>query len=160
VAGLCVTIVNNGANAADIFPASGDKIDGGSANAAISLASGENGIFWCQDGTDWDMILSSETIFSGKTFDLDANTLTGTLAEFNTALQSASFCSLAGSETLTNKTLTSPVLNTGVSGTAILDEDAMGSNSATKLATQQSIKAYVASQISTAATIGDIIALG
>ena len=116
------------------------------------------------------MILSSETIFSGKTFDLDANTLTGTLAEFNTALQSASFCSLAGSETLTNKTLTSPVLtspvltspvlNTGVSGTAILDEDAMGSNSATKLATQQSIKAYVASQISTAATIGDIIALG
>ena len=52
------------------------------------------------------------------------------------------------------------MLNTGVSGTAILDEDAMGSNSATKLATQQSIKAYVASQISTAATIGDIIALG
>jgi hypothetical protein len=31
----------------------------------------------------------------------------------------------------------------GVSGSAILDEDAMGSNSATKLATQQSIKAYV-----------------
>jgi len=114
VAGLCVTIVNNGANAADVFPASGDKIDGGSANAAISLASGENGIFWCQDGTDWDMILSSETIFSGKTFDLDANTLTGTLAEFNTALQSASFCSLAGSETLTNKTLTSPVVNTSL----------------------------------------------
>jgi len=45
--------------------------------------------------------------------------------------------------TMTNKTLTSAVLNTGVSGTAILDEDAMGSNSATQLATQQSIKAYV-----------------
>jgi hypothetical protein len=40
-------------------------------------------------------------------------------------------------------TLPSPVINTGVSGTAILDEDAMGSNSATQLATQQSIKAYV-----------------
>jgi hypothetical protein len=40
-------------------------------------------------------------------------------------------------------TLPSPVINTGVSGTAILDEDAMGSNSATHLATQQSIKAYV-----------------
>ena len=39
-------------------------------------------------------------------------------------------------------TLPSPVINTGISGTAILDEDAMGSNSATKLATQQSIKAY------------------
>ena len=50
------------------------------------------------------------------------------------------------SETLTNKTLTSPVLNTGVSGTAILDEDAMGTDSATQLATQQSIKAYVDSK--------------
>lgn len=51
---------------------------------------------------------------------------------------------LAGTtKTLTNKTLTSPVLNTGVSGSAILDEDDLASNSATKLATQQSIKAYV-----------------
>ena len=54
---------------------------------------------------------------------------------------------LAGSQTLTNKTLTSPVLNTGVSGTAVLDEDDMNSNSATKLATQQSIKAYVDAQV-------------
>lgn len=46
-------------------------------------------------------------------------------------------------KTLTNTTLTSPVINTGVSGTAILDEDNMASDSATKLATQQSIKAYV-----------------
>ena len=51
-------------------------------------------------------------------------------------------------ETLTNKTLTSPtmtspVLNTAVSGSAFLDEDNMASNSATKLASQQSIKAYI-----------------
>jgi hypothetical protein len=46
-------------------------------------------------------------------------------------------------DTLTNKTLTSPVLNTGVSGTAIKDEDNMASDSNTHLATQQSIKAYV-----------------
>ena len=57
----------------------------------------------------------------------------------------------ATTKTLTNKTmttptLTSPVLNTGVSGTAIKDEDNMSSNSATHLATQQSIKAYVDSQ--------------
>ena len=45
-------------------------------------------------------------------------------------------------------TLTSPVLNTSVSGTAILDEDTMSSNSDTQLATQQSIKAYVDNQIS------------
>ena len=48
--------------------------------------------------------------------------------------------------TETNKTLTSPVLNTGVSGTAILDEDDLSTNSATQLATQQSIKAYVDAQ--------------
>ena len=54
----------------------------------------------------------------------------------------------ATTDTLTNKTLTSAVLNTGVSGTAVLDEDNMASNSATKLATQQSIKAYVDTAIS------------
>ena len=90
--------------------------------------------------------------FTNKTIDLDANTLTGSLAEFNSALQSNSFVSLTGSETLTNKTLTTPtitsgVLNTGVSGSAVLDEDDLSSNSATKVATQQSIKAYVDSQI-------------
>ncbi len=60
------------------------------------------------------------------------------------------------SQTLTNKTLTSPVLNTGVSGTAILDEDNMASDSATQLATQQSIKAYVDAQILTEDTIAEL----
>ncbi len=52
-----------------------------------------------------------------------------------------------GAETLTNKTLTSPILNTGISGTAILDEDDMSTDSETQLATQQSIKAYVDAQV-------------
>jgi hypothetical protein len=50
---------------------------------------------------------------------------------------------LTSSQTLTNKTLTSPVINTGISGTAFLDEDDLSSDSATKVASQQSIKAYV-----------------
>ena len=50
-------------------------------------------------------------------------------------------------KTLTSPTLTSPVLNTALSGTAFLDEDNMSSDSATKLASQQSIKAYVTSSI-------------
>ena len=59
---------------------------------------------------------------------------------------------LAGTQTLTNKTLTSPVitsgvLNTSLSGSAFLDEDNMASNSATKAASQQSIKSYVDSTI-------------
>ena len=63
---------------------------------------------------------------------------------------------LTGSQTLTNKTLTSPVLNTGVSGSAILDEDNMASNSATQLATQQSIKAYVDAQVDTADALSEL----
>ena len=49
---------------------------------------------------------------TNKTFDLGGtgNTLTGSLAEFNTALQGDSFVSLTGSETLTNKTLTTPTI--------------------------------------------------
>ena len=57
---------------------------------------------------------------------------------------------------LTNKTLTSPVLNTGVSGSAVLDEDNMATNSATQLATQQSIKAYVDAQVATEDTLAEL----
>ena len=45
--------------------------------------------------------------------------------------------------TLCDKTLASPVLCGTISGDAFLDEDNMASNSATKVASQQSIKAYV-----------------
>ena len=55
----------------------------------------------------------------------------------------SSIALLTSSQTLTNKTLTSPVINTGLSGTAFLDEDDMSSDSATKVASQQSIKAFV-----------------
>ena len=53
----------------------------------------------------------------------------------------------ATTDTLTNKTLTSAVLNGTISGTSIKDEDDMSSNSASHLATQQSIKAYVDAQV-------------
>jgi|DEB0MinimDraft_10_1074344.scaffolds.fasta_scaffold02299_3 hypothetical protein len=53
----------------------------------------------------------------------------------------------ATTDTLTNKTLTSAVLNGTVSGTSIKDEDNMVSDSASHLATQQSIKAYVDAQV-------------
>ena len=56
---------------------------------------------------------------TNKSIDLDANTLSGTLAEFNTALQSASFVSLAGAETLTNKVLTTPTLTTPIANAGV-----------------------------------------
>jgi len=52
-------------------------------------------------------------------------------------------------KTFTTPTITSAVFNTGASGSAVLDEDDMSSDSATKVATQQSIKAYVDNSIDT-----------
>ena len=48
---------------------------------------------------------------TNKSVDLTTNTLSGTLAEFNTAMTGDDFVSLTGTETLTNKTLTSPTIN-------------------------------------------------
>ena len=88
--------------------------------------------------------------------DLDSETLTftgGTGIDTSGSGNAVTFAidstvtTLAGSQTLTNKTLTSAVLNGTISGTSIKDEDDMTSNSASHLATQQSIKAYVDAQI-------------
>ena len=51
---------------------------------------------------------------TNKSIDLANNTLTGSLSEFNSALQSESFVGLAASQTLTNKTLTSPNIGTSL----------------------------------------------
>ncbi len=77
----------------------------------------------------------------------------------------SSVVTLTGSQTLTNKTLTSPtltspVLNGTLSGSAFLDEDNMASDSPTAVASQQSIKAYVDSQVGTVDTLAEILANG
>ena len=101
--------------------------------------------------------------------DLDSETMTftgGTGIDTSGSGNAVTFAidstvaTLTGTQTLTNKTLTSPVLNTGVSGTAVLDEDDMASNSATQLATQQSIKAYVNSQVAANNELSEILANG
>ena len=75
------------------------------------------------------------------------------------SITNSNIVQLAETQTLTNKTLTSPVLNTGISGSAIKDQDDMSSNSATHIATQQSVKAYVDTQVATGASVDDATAL-
>jgi len=64
-------------------------------------------------GTSDTQTLSNKTIDSATntlTLDLSEGTLTGTTAEFNTALSDDSFVTLTNTVTLTNKTLTSPTI--------------------------------------------------
>ena len=78
-------------------------------------------------GTAGSVTLSVDTTFvattsntmtlTNKTLALGSNTVSGTLAQFNTAVTDADLVSLAGSETLTNKTLTAPILTGAVTST-------------------------------------------
>jgi cytoskeletal protein CcmA (bactofilin family) len=52
-------------------------------------------------------LTGTETL-TNKTIALGVNTVSGTIAQFNTAVTDADFATLAGTETLTNKTITSP----------------------------------------------------
>ena len=83
--------------------------------------------------------LETARTIAGVSFDGTANI---TIASTDLSNTSA-ITLLTSTQTLTNKTLTSPVINTGITGTAFLDEDDLASDSATKIASQQSIKAYV-----------------
>jgi len=77
--------------------------------------------------------------FNGTTLSSDDSTI----ININEGLVVDGTASISGAATLS----TSLALASGATVTSILDEDAMGSNSATALATQQSIKAYVDSQV-------------
>ena len=131
-----------------------------SSNSATSIASQQSIKAYVDNEIDTEMDLVFTTDSGNGQITMDSETLTlaggtgidsvgsGNTLTFNIA---NTVSTLVGSDTFTNKTLTSatltsPVLNTAVSGTAVLDEDNMSSNSATKAATQQSIKAYVDAQ--------------
>jgi hypothetical protein len=71
--------------------------------------------FSINTGTTVD--ISTAQTLTNKTLALGNNTISGTIAQFNTALTDADFATLAGSETFSNKTLTSPL----ISGLSITD---------------------------------------
>jgi hypothetical protein len=52
-AGMIVRIINNGANACDVFPASGDNAGAG-VDTAVSLAAGANITYVAYDVTNWE----------------------------------------------------------------------------------------------------------
>ena len=65
-------------------------------------------------------ILDATQTLTNKSISLGSNTVTSTLAQLNTAVSDADVASLAGVETLTNKTLTSPTIATVLNGAATI----------------------------------------
>ena len=65
----------------------------------------------------YPVTLNNSVTLTNKTLALGSNTISGTLAQFNTAVTDATLVSTTGTETLTNKSLTAPVL-TGSSTSA------------------------------------------
>ncbi len=89
-----------------------------------------------------DSIAGAGLAISSKVLSVNAGnglTISGDDVVIDTAIT----CDLTTAQTLSNKTLTSPVINGSVSGTAIIDDDTFATASATTLATSESIKAYV-----------------
>jgi hypothetical protein len=66
--------------------------------------------------------LDAAQVLTQKTIALYDNFISGTTSEFNSALTDGDFTTLAGTETLTNKTLTSPKINEDVAVTATATE--------------------------------------
>ena len=84
VSGTVIRVYNASSSNLKVYPNTSGTINGGSANASVTVASRQTGVFQAIDGTDW-----------GASYSAGGTNST-----------------LTGSETLTNKTLTSPIINT------------------------------------------------
>jgi hypothetical protein len=132
----------------------------GNSTVDQSVLAGE-GIDWNGSTEQFDIdstvvaTLTGTQTLTNKTVALGSNTVSGTIAEFNTAVTDADLATLAGTETLTNKTLTSPVINTptGITKSDVGLENVDNTSDANKpvsTATQTELDAKLAS--ATAAT--------
>jgi hypothetical protein len=94
------------------YPASSDSIN--IPQDFLNLATDVDTYVQAQVGAN--VTPSSTTTLTNKTLNLTSNTLTGTKAQFNTAMSDADFATLTGTETLTNKTIDSPTFTGQVTG--------------------------------------------
>ena len=99
--------------------AKGDLLVGSANDSIVTLSAGTNGYALTADssttsGLTWTDTSASSQTLTNKTISLASNTLSMTLAQLNTAVTDANMVSISGSETLTNKTLTSPTVSTPI----------------------------------------------
>ena len=74
---------------------------------SVTIAAGRVAIVYANGGGTGAVVVDVTSLLA---LNLSTVSLTGTIAQFNTALSDGDFATLAGSETLTNKTLTAPSL--------------------------------------------------
>jgi hypothetical protein len=99
-----------------LINAKGDLIAGSANDTATVLSVGTNGYVLAASsattsGLVWTDTAASTQTLTNKSISLGSNTVTSTLAQLNTAVSDADVASIAGTETLTNKTLTNPLLS-------------------------------------------------
>jgi len=127
----------------------------GSGAATVTIANGDLALVYC-DGSDevHQVILNADSIGTGTLkheqggLEIDASAFSGLLkitggTSSAVAAPTGAVVGTTDTQTLAAKTMTSPVLNGTLSGTAFLDQDDMSSDSAIAAASQQSVKAYV-----------------
>jgi len=101
-----------------------DATDAWTSSEHLNLASGKSLYL---NGT---LLKDATETLTNKSISLGSNTVTSTLAQLNTAVSDADVASLAGTETLTNKTLTAPIFTnsintqTGTTYTTVLSDAA------------------------------------
>jgi len=149
-------VVVSAASKIDVWDATSLKIGGTAISSSATELNVLDGISATLAHTDLDYtevttpgtaeaskcLVADSNIDIGTIRNLSATEVDGTTVKENgTAL--ASVYAKILSPSLATPTLEAATLNTSVGGTAVLDEDNMASDSATKIATQQSIKAYV-----------------
>jgi hypothetical protein len=118
-----------------------------------NLSDGDTTYYACTDNTDFEVGLGTFTA-SGTTLartTILASSNSGSAVNWGVGTRTV-FCTLPAAKTVfldaSNVTNISNLkLASGATVTAILDEDGLSSDSATSLATQQSIKAYVDAQV-------------